>query len=163
MTGIAPSIASLFPGGLPLRLSAYDGSEAGPADSQYGIEITSPRALSYILTAPGDLGLGRAYVAGDLVLHGAHPGNPYEPFRLLKGHTDFGIPSPKQVAALVKALGLGNLVPPAPPPEEHLPAWRVAGSALRGVGIPDCIGDGRRQAGLALGVRATGRDPVAEG
>lgn len=46
---------------------------------------------------------------------------------------------------------------------EHLPAWRVAGSALRGVGIPDCIGDGRRQAGLALGVRATGRDPVAEG
>jgi protoporphyrinogen/coproporphyrinogen III oxidase len=33
---------------------------------------------------------------------------------------------------------------------EALPAWRVAGSALRGVGIPDCIADGRRQAGLAL-------------
>jgi len=30
-----------------------------------------------------------------------------------------------------------------------LPAWRVAGSALRGVGIPDCISDGRAQAVLA--------------
>lgn len=31
-----------------------------------------------------------------------------------------------------------------------LPAWRIAGSALRGVGVPDCVADGRRQAGLAL-------------
>jgi oxygen-dependent protoporphyrinogen oxidase len=33
---------------------------------------------------------------------------------------------------------------------DHLPAWRVAGSALRGVGVPDCVADGRRQAELAL-------------
>ena len=33
----------------------------------------------------------------------------------------------------------------------HLPAWRVAGSALRGVGIPDCASDGRAQAVLACG------------
>ncbi|MGC3993662.1 MAG: protoporphyrinogen oxidase [Propionicimonas sp.] len=32
----------------------------------------------------------------------------------------------------------------------HLPAWRVAGSALHGVGVPDCVADGRRQAGIAL-------------
>lgn len=32
----------------------------------------------------------------------------------------------------------------------HLPAWRIAGSALRGVGVPDCVADGRRQAALAL-------------
>jgi oxygen-dependent protoporphyrinogen oxidase len=39
----------------------------------------------------------------------------------------------------------------------HLPAWRVAGSALRGVGVPDCVADGRRQAGLALDAHATGQ------
>ena len=39
----------------------------------------------------------------------------------------------------------------------HLPAWRVAGSALRGVGVPDCVSDGRRQAGLALDAHATGQ------
>ena len=118
MTGIAPTIATLFPGGLPLRLSAYDGSSAGPADSPYTIELASSRALSYLLTAPGDLGLGRAYVAGDIALHGAHPGNPYEPFSLLKDHTDFGVPRPSQVIELVRALGLRNLLPPAPPPQE---------------------------------------------
>lgn len=32
-----------------------------------------------------------------------------------------------------------------------LPRWRVAGSALRGTGIPDCVSDARRQADLALG------------
>lgn len=32
----------------------------------------------------------------------------------------------------------------------ELPTWRVAGSPLRGVGVPDCIADGRRQASLAL-------------
>ncbi len=31
-----------------------------------------------------------------------------------------------------------------------LPQWRVAGSPLRGVGVPDCVADGRRQVGLAL-------------
>ena len=31
-----------------------------------------------------------------------------------------------------------------------LPAWRVAGSAVRGVGVPDCVADGRRQARLAV-------------
>ncbi len=39
----------------------------------------------------------------------------------------------------------------------HLPGWRLAGSALRGVGIPDCIADGRRQAGLALEAVAAAR------
>ncbi len=32
----------------------------------------------------------------------------------------------------------------------HLPGWRLAGSALHGVGIPDCVSDGRQQARLAL-------------
>lgn len=31
-----------------------------------------------------------------------------------------------------------------------LPRWRVAGSALRGVGVPDCVADGRRQTAAAL-------------
>lgn len=41
----------------------------------------------------------------------------------------------------------------------HLPAWRVAGSALRGVGVPDCVADGRRQAALALQARQGGTHP----
>lgn len=35
-----------------------------------------------------------------------------------------------------------------------LPTWRIAGSALRGVGVPDCIADGRRQAAATLDAAA---------
>jgi oxygen-dependent protoporphyrinogen oxidase len=31
-----------------------------------------------------------------------------------------------------------------------LPTWRVAGSPLRGVGVPDCVADARRQTTYAL-------------
>ncbi len=41
----------------------------------------------------------------------------------------------------------------------HLPTWRVAGSALRGVGVPDCVADGRRQAALALEARTGAPQP----
>ncbi|WP_028657051.1 SAM-dependent methyltransferase [Nocardioides sp. J54] len=131
--GIAPTIASLFPGGLPLWLRAYDGTEAGDTSQPYGLELVNQRGLSYILTAPGDLGLGRAYVAGDLVLHGVHPGDPYEAFSLLKDHTDFGLPGPVKLAEVLLGLGLSNLVPPAPPPQEHLPLWRRRAEGLRGL------------------------------
>lgn len=42
----------------------------------------------------------------------------------------------------------------------HLPGWRIAGSALHGVGVPDCVADGRRQAGLALDRTPPGLDKV---
>ncbi|GAB4006428.1 class I SAM-dependent methyltransferase [Nocardioides ultimimeridianus] len=140
---IAPAIDSLFDGGLPLQLTAYDGSSAGPTDTGHSIELVRPRGLAYILTAPGDLGLARAYVAGDLVLHGSHPGNPYEPFSLLKSHTDFGTPRPSQIADLVRALGIRNLLPPVPPPQEHLPGWRLRVEALRSNVVEALTGWGR--------------------
>jgi len=123
MTGIANVINGFFEDGLPVRLTAYDGSSAGP-EGPYAIELTNERGLRYILTAPGDLGLGRAYVAGDLVMHGVHPGNPYELFKLLEGRTDFKRPSVVEIAGIVRSLGLRNFNPPKPPEQEHLPAWR---------------------------------------
>ena len=42
----------------------------------------------------------------------------------------------------------------------ELPNWRVAGSALRGVGVPDCVADGRRQAAQVLGRVHAGVDRV---
>ena len=97
---IGAAIESLLRDGLPLRFTAYDGSSAGPADSEYHLELLNERGLSYIMTAPGDLGLARAYVAGDLVLHGAHPGNPYEAFKLMMNHTKFRRPSPAEVVSI---------------------------------------------------------------
>jgi cyclopropane-fatty-acyl-phospholipid synthase len=48
----------------------FDGSRAGPADAPVTVDVRSPRALSYIATARGDLGFARAYVTGDLEVDG---------------------------------------------------------------------------------------------
>jgi cyclopropane-fatty-acyl-phospholipid synthase len=54
---------------LPVRLRAWDDSEAGPADAPT-VVLRSPLALRRALWAPGELGLARAYVSGDLDFEG---------------------------------------------------------------------------------------------
>jgi cyclopropane-fatty-acyl-phospholipid synthase len=57
-------------GEAPIAVEAYDGSRHGPADASVGLVLRSPKALSYLVTAPGQLGLARAYVARELDLRG---------------------------------------------------------------------------------------------
>ena len=54
---------------LPVRVRAWDGSEAGPAAAP-AVVLRSPLALRRILWRPGELGLARAYVSGDLDVEG---------------------------------------------------------------------------------------------
>ncbi|MBO9533994.1 MAG: class I SAM-dependent methyltransferase [Solirubrobacteraceae bacterium] len=51
----------------PFSIAFWDGTEL-PSTTGGGPTITarSPRAVAYLLSAPGELGLGRAYVAGEL-------------------------------------------------------------------------------------------------
>ncbi|MDJ0496167.1 SAM-dependent methyltransferase, partial [Gordonia alkanivorans] len=57
-------VETLLGGNLSIRISAYAGSSAGPADAQYGLNQKTPRGTTYLVTAPGDLGMARAYIAG---------------------------------------------------------------------------------------------------
>ncbi|NYE37837.1 cyclopropane-fatty-acyl-phospholipid synthase [Nocardioides cavernae] len=128
---IGEAMDRLVRGGLPVRFTAYDGSSAGPPDAEIGLHLTNQRGLSYLMTAPGDLGMARAYVSGDLDLVGTHPGDPYEALVLLKDHTKFRMPGPSEALQIARGLGLSHLRPPAPPPQEHLPRWRRAVEGLR--------------------------------
>jgi len=103
---------------LPLRFTAYDGSAAGPEDAPFGIELTSPRGTTYLATARGDLGLARAYIAGDLEIHGVHPGDPYELLKALADELVFRMPPPPTMARIVRSVGIEHLRPIAPPPQE---------------------------------------------
>jgi cyclopropane-fatty-acyl-phospholipid synthase len=67
---IADLVTGVFGEDLPIGLEAYDGSRAGPADPPATLVVKSPDAVRRLLTAPGDLGFGRAYVAGDLDIEG---------------------------------------------------------------------------------------------
>jgi cyclopropane-fatty-acyl-phospholipid synthase len=114
-----------------LRITAYDGSELGPQDAPYGFRIESERGLSYLMTAPGELGLARAYVAGDLNVTGAHPGDPYELLRYLEDNLSLQRPAPSQLLQMVRGVGLRTLRPPEPPPQEAVPQWKRTLHGLR--------------------------------
>ncbi|BBY64331.1 class I SAM-dependent methyltransferase [Mycolicibacterium helvum] len=118
-------------GELPLKFSAYDGSSAGPADAALGLDLLTPRGTTYLATAPGDLGLARAYVAGDLEMHGVHPGDPYELLVALAQNLDFKLPPPRVLVDIVRSIGIEHLKPIAPPPQEALPRWRRFAEGLR--------------------------------
>jgi len=54
---------------LPVRLRAWDGSEAGPPDAP-ALVIRHRRALRRLLWHPGELGLARGWVAGEIDVDG---------------------------------------------------------------------------------------------
>ncbi|MBE0009748.1 MULTISPECIES: SAM-dependent methyltransferase [unclassified Arthrobacter] len=106
---------------IPLRLKAWDGSEAGPAGAPV-IEFRSRRALRRMLWSPGMLGLSRAYVAGDIDA----PGDLYESFTALSAVGKFADLEPfspltlrERRKLLGTAIRLGAVGRnPTPPPEE---------------------------------------------
>ncbi|HXO57942.1 MAG TPA: SAM-dependent methyltransferase, partial [Mycobacterium sp.] len=107
-----------------LRFTAYDGSSAGAEDAVLGMDLLTPRGTTYLATAPGELGLARAYVAGDIEARGVHPGDPYDVLKLLAEKVEFTRPSPRLMASIIRAVGIEHLLPAAPPPQEMLPRWR---------------------------------------
>ena len=86
-----------------LRFTAYDGSTAGPETAVLGMDLLTPRGTTYLATAPGELGLARAYVSGDIEARGVPPGDPYELLKLLADKVEFGRPSPRLLASIIRA------------------------------------------------------------
>ncbi|WP_329001577.1 cyclopropane-fatty-acyl-phospholipid synthase family protein [Kribbella sp. NBC_00709] len=128
---IADALTTVTPAGLPFRFTAYDGSATGPEDSPIHMHLATERGLSYVLTAPGDLGLVRAYVMGDLEITGIQEGNPYDLMRMMLNQVHFERPTTAEALRIVHGLGWSHLKPPPPPPQEHLPKWRRTFEGLR--------------------------------
>ena len=125
-------VLEIFAGGrLPLRFTAYDGSSAGPADAPFSLDLKTPRGTTYLVTGFGDLGLARAYIAGDLDVEGVHPGDPYPLLKALAESLEFNRPPARVMAQIVRSIGFEHLRPIAPPPEEVPPRWRRIAGGLR--------------------------------
>ncbi|MCB5907571.1 SAM-dependent methyltransferase [Streptomyces pinistramenti] len=114
---------------LPVRIRAWDRSESGPPGAP-ALVFRNRRALRRLLFKPGELGLARAWVAGDIDVEG----DLYEALDLLAGliwERGTAAPAPQR-APLLRALArpeiraavkelvtlAGAPVPPAPPAEE---------------------------------------------
>ncbi|MGW0209380.1 class I SAM-dependent methyltransferase [Streptomyces sp. NPDC003233] len=128
MTDAASRLRSLAEQGLgaplPVRIRAWDGSQAGPPDAP-ALVLRNRRALRRMLFKPGELGLVRAWVAGDLDIEG----DLYSALDALAGHVwERGQDAPGLLRSLrdpaVRAAGrellklAGPPLPPAPPREE---------------------------------------------
>src|SRR5437868_13971524 len=97
---------------VPVRFQYWDGSGEGPTDGPGTVYVRSPDALRHLLWAPGELGIGRAFVAGHLDLEG----DPYAILKRLGDATpDHSRMGPRGIAAAVGAArALGVLRGPLP-------------------------------------------------
>lgn len=63
------ALLTTLAGELPVRIEAWDGSTAGPADAPV-LKITSRRALRRLFWQPDELGIAQAYITGELDVPG---------------------------------------------------------------------------------------------
>lgn len=119
-------IGAFATGEPPLRIEAYDGSTIGPAESDLVLRLKSEKALQYFVTAPGDLGLARAYLMGELDLVGVHPGAPHDVFGALEVFRKHMTrrPDARTMVRIARSVGLENVKVPPIPEQEVPPPWR---------------------------------------
>lgn len=67
---LKPLLTAFIGAELPVALRCWDGSTLGPLDGPATIRLNSPTALRRLLWAPNELGLVRAYVAGEIDIEG---------------------------------------------------------------------------------------------
>lgn len=115
---------------LPVRVRAWDGSEAGPSEGPV-LVIRSRRALRRMLWAPGEMGLARAYVTGEIDVDG----DLADGFRrawqaALTQSAKTSLTLRDKVTAVSAAVRLGVI---GPPPRTPISEARLSGRLHTGV------------------------------
>ena len=117
---VATLVTTVLDDQVPLRVEAYDGSVVEPtvpsSANAVTLRIRSRDALRRVLARPGELGLARAYVAGDIEIEG-----DLDPLFYLRAPDPRRFASPAIMRALVELVGRDGLVPPPPPLIEARP------------------------------------------
>src|SRR3982750_4171366 len=110
---LASLIESVLGTELPVAVRAYDGGRLGASDAPATLVINSPDALRRIVTAPGELGFARAYVAGDIDVEG----DMFAALSLQDRFPEAKL-TPRQAVDAVRLVGVRNLKPLPPPANE---------------------------------------------
>jgi cyclopropane-fatty-acyl-phospholipid synthase len=121
-----PVIDASFGNSIPLSFEFWDGSKLSPLESVATLRFNSSDAITRLLWMPNELGLCRAYIAGDIDVEGdlydvlttfrdSKPAvmEPARAWRVLPA----AVMGAKRVGALSKPL-------PPPPEEARLHGWR---------------------------------------
>lgn len=117
---LAELIEPLVGGELPVRLTAWDGSSAGPSNAPK-VTLRNANVLRRLLWSPGELGAAQAYVLGELDVEG-DLGDALTHVWKVSAERGLGsvTPTPAVVLAVVKAArSLGAFGRPLPPPDSQ--------------------------------------------
>jgi len=117
--GLEEIFTTLVDDDVPVSFRGYDGSAAESRDPIATVEVRSPEAVRFIATAPGQLGLARAYVTGAVEVRG----DLYAALRALHEHRRRDI-TPGKLVRLLCGFDPRVLRRPPVPMEEAPPAWR---------------------------------------
>jgi cyclopropane-fatty-acyl-phospholipid synthase len=97
---VAGILAGVLGATAPVRVEAFDGSVSGPEEAEVTVHVRSPRALARLASAPGSLGLARAYVTEEIDVEG----DLYVALHALAEVTMHSIPRLEQVRLARKLL-----------------------------------------------------------
>ncbi len=113
---MSPLFHSLLGDQIPVFVRLWDGTTLGDPASPATVVVRTPRALRRILYRPNELGLGRAYVTGEIDIQG----DAFFALRALgAAPPDLRLGVRTWASTLKATARLGVLGPPlAPPPEE---------------------------------------------
>jgi cyclopropane-fatty-acyl-phospholipid synthase len=116
-----PLIRSLLRGDPPVAIEFWDGSSLGPRAAATKVTVRSPLAFRRLLWSPPELGLARAYVAGEIDVDG----DVYEALGLRdslasrREHLELKLGAGGRLQLVRLARELGILGPPPAPPREE--------------------------------------------
>ena len=125
---IAPVLNALVGEDSRVRIEFWDGSclgpERGDSESPGTLRVLSSDAVSRILWSPNELGLARAFVAGELEADGDF----FAVLEALRGGAPrglrFGLSAAPLAVTAARGLDLVRRPPPPPPEEARLHGWR---------------------------------------
>ncbi len=117
---LEPLLTHFFGEEPPVRFEFWDGSSLGgpgPGPGSGTVLVRSPDAVRRLLWAPGELGLARSFVTGDIAL----AGDVFETLRRLHAAAPARIRAGARLTlqTLQVARRLGAIGPPLPPPPEE--------------------------------------------
>ena len=113
--GLADVVTRVVGPDVPIEFTAYDGSRSGSTQAQVRLDVRSPLALSYLASAPGELGLARAYVSGTLEV----VGDMYTALASLPELNSLaGVPTDVKTQLILRLIA-ARLWWPVPPPEQE--------------------------------------------
>jgi cyclopropane-fatty-acyl-phospholipid synthase len=121
---VATFVASIFNNQLAFRVEAYDGSVSEPtvvsSANNVTVKILNRDAISRVLTHPGELGLARAYVAGDIDVDG-----DLDPLFELSPPPLRRLLNASNVRSLLSVVGASAIRPVTPPAIEARPRGAI--------------------------------------